>query len=345
MGESENPSFQEMAEEEAEAAGEAEEASEPEEDVEQADEPEGDTEEEPVQEEAESETDQSEEEESEDEEHMIPKGRFDEVREQRDELRETIKEKDQLIQRIQNDPETAHELLEDWQERGLIDPSEVAGEADFDSGEAPESFEEARERLEQVMPESHVDAMLEGFQMLQQESNGQAQQNGQQQEQQEQFGQQEVQQTLNELQQTVSQMTESDDYEHFEELSTEVVEETAMGMERTAMDKVAMENPETFLVTDQSGQPVTYQDQNGNQVPIYDPQKMDLLYKTAMAETDIVTEKAREQGKEEGKQEVQKNLQENAENAPVEPAGSTTMTGEESDAGKSFKDIAAEVVG
>lgn len=352
MGESEQVSFQELAEEEAESIEESvEEESEPAQDVEDQDteEPEGETEGEQVkdQDEPEDET-EGEDDGDEEEEPRIPKSRFDEVREQRDELREAVKDKEQLVQRIQNDPETARELLQDWTDRGLIDPSEVPGDVgDFDSGEAPESFQEARERLEQVMPESHVDAMLEGFQMLQQQGqNGQATQQGQngQQPQQQSFDQQEVQQTLNDLQQTISEMAESDDYEHFEELSTEVVHETAMGMERTAMDKVALDNPETFLVTDQKGQPVTYQDQNNNQVPIYDPDKMDLLYKTAMAETDIVTEQAREEGRDEGKKEVQENLRENAEQSPAEPAGSSTLSGEESDAGKSFKDIAREVV-
>lgn len=266
------------------------------------------------------------------EEPRIPKSRLDEVIDQRDELRDKVKSYAQTIRQYQNNPEKARELVEDYVNRGLIDPGEfVEGEptpsGDADSNEAPQSKQDLMSRLTEVFPEQSAQVIAEAVENYtsnvadtgQQQSDRAAQQNPDQPGRNPQIVQQETEATIETMR------TNEERFPHFEDVFLEPVEENEMGNPVTRADKVALNNPEEFVLED-----VQYQTEDGEYVKAYDPEKLEELYFRAVAQTDFVDQKVQEaqtQGKQEGKQEVEEKLEENSRNAPEEPAGGTNPSG------------------
>lgn len=258
-------------------------------------------------------------------EPRIPKSRLDEVIGQRDEWKGKAQNYAQTIRQYQNNPEKARELVQDYINRGLIEPEDVLPEdaADPsenhpDSDKTPQSAEEMQERLEQLFPEESARVIREAVEsytsQLTQDDNQETPQ-----EQTEGRSPEVVQQQTRA--QIDSMKANEEQFPHFEEVFEQTVDEDDMGNELTLADKVAMENPEEFVL-DQ----VQFQTEGGQVFNAYDPERLDELYFRAVAQTNFVDRKV-EEAESQGRQEVEEQLKDNKKQAPAEPAGGTTPSG------------------
>jgi hypothetical protein len=272
-----------------------------------------------------SEQDGDSDEDSDEEEPRIPKSRLDEVIGQRDEWKGKAQNYAQTIRQYQNNPEKAQELVQDYINRGLIEPEDVLpddveglSENHPDSDKTPQSAEEMQNRLEQLFPEESARVIREAVETYTS------------QDQQDENPESNADETEGRSPEVVQQQTRAqidsmkaneEHFPHFEEVFEETVGTDDMGNEMTLADQVAKQNPEEFVLEN-----VQYQTEDGQVFNAYDPNKLDELYFRAVAQTDFVDQKI-EEAESQGRQEVQEQLDKNKDEAPAEPAGGTTPSG------------------